>query len=260
MTANASPPGSLTVRLRRSNQSDLLSLVEARGRELKLRDVRQILLNPHCDRQVIEALLAIRSLVATYEIRAALCRHRRTPQAAAMRHVVDLFWRDLVDIAGDQRLSPALRHSANRTLQQRLPRLSVGEKMALARRATGAVLAELSQHPDLRVLSAVFDNPRLTVQDLVPLASDAHSKPRQLELLANHPRWGRPYEVRAALARNPQAPFRVLFALLPDLLREDIQEVARIESHSSIVRQWAREELTQRLQGRRQSESEFSET
>lgn len=246
MTADASPPGSLAGRLRRSNHHTLLSLVEAHGRELQLRDVRQILLNPFCDRRIIEELLSIRSLMTIYEVRVAVCRHRHTPQADAMRYVADLFWRDLVEITVDRRLKPGLRQVASRTLRQRLPRLTVGELIALARRSTPPVTGELIRHADARVRQAVYENPRLTAQDLLPLASDPKATPRQLESLANHPRWGRPYEIRAALGRNPQAPFRVLFALLPDLLREDLEEIAALKGHSSIVRQRAHELLAER--------------
>lgn len=243
MTARASPPGSLTVRLRRANGRELLSLVEVHGAEFQLKDVRQILLNPYCDRRVIEELLCIRSLMSIYEVRVALCRHRHTPHADAMRHLSGLFWRDLVEITRDQRLSIALRRVAGRYVVQRLPRLSSGEKMSLARRASPEIVSELMKTPDLRIVAAIFDNPRLTVETLLPLASDTAASPQKLNVLATHPRWGRPYEIRAALGRNPQVPFRIHFAVLPELRREDLEEIAALEAHSSVVRQRARDLL-----------------
>lgn len=246
MTANASPPGSLAVQLRRANHAQLLALVEAQGRQLQMRHLRQILLNPYCDRRIIEEILCIRPLMSLYEARAALCRYRHTPEAAAMRHVAGLFWRDQAEICRDSGLHPGLRRLANRYLLQRLPRLSTGEKMALARLASPSLLSELSRLPDKRILMAVLENPRLTTDVLRPLAADAKVSPRHLELLANHPRWGRPYEIRAALGRNPQAPFRVLFSLLPDLQRDDLEEIAQLQEHSSVITRRAREILQER--------------
>ena len=246
MTANASPPGSLAVQLRKANHPQLLALVEAHGRELRIRELRQILLNPYCDRRVVEELLAVRSLMSLYEARAALCRFRHTPEAAAMRFVAGLFWRDQAEVCRDPRLNAGLRRLANRYLSQRLPRLSRGEKVALARLASAPLLSELSRFPDERILLAVLDNPRLTVAGLRPLASDPKALPRHLELLANHPQWGRPYEIRATLGRNPQAPFRTLLALLPDLRRDDLAEIAQMQDHSSVVTGRARELLSER--------------
>ena len=241
MTASASPPGSLAVRLRRANSTQLMELVDHHGRELQLRHVRQILLNPFCDRPVIEALMSMRSLISIYVVRAALCRHPKTPQADAMRHVAGLFWRDLMEISLDLRLAPAVRRVAERTLLQRLPRLTVGEKISLARRAAPDVAVRLTELPDLRILAAVLDNPRLTASALLPLANDAQASPRKLALLAEHPRWGRPYEIRAALGRNPQAPFRVHLAILPDLRLEDLRDIAALKEHASIIRHRAAE-------------------
>ncbi len=246
MTANASPPGSPTVQLRRADHTQLLALVEARGRQLKMRDLRQILLNPYCDRRIIEEVLCIRSLMSLYEARAALCRFRHTPEAAAMRYVAGLYWRDQAEICRDPRLHPGLRRLANRYLLQRLPRLSPGEKVALARLASPSLLSELSRLPDKRILMAVLENPRLTTDVLRRLAADPKVSPGHLELLANHPRWGRPYEIRAALGRNPQAPFRVLFSLLPGLQRHDLAEIAQLEGHSSVITRRAQELLQER--------------
>ncbi len=249
MTASASPPGSLAADLRRANAAQLLDLVDQYGRELQLQHVRQILLNPFCDRPVLEALLCNRGLMSTNAVRSALCRHRKTPQADAMRHVGGLFWRDLMEIALDLHLTPAVRQVATRTLLQRLPRLALGEKVNLARRATPDIAVHLAALPDLKILSAVLDNPRLTVSALLPLANDHTASPHKLALLADHPRWGRPYEIRVALGRNPQAPFRVHLAILPELRRDDLRQIAELKEHASIIRQRADELARKRIPG-----------
>lgn len=235
MTEHTSSPP-LAIRLRKATGKELLELVQSHGREFSIREVRQVLLNSFTTAQVIEELLVMRHLTSTLEVRRALCRDRRTPEVASMRFIPGLFWRDLLDIAADLRLAPTVRRVAEKYLVQRMPRLSVGEKMTVARRASPEVVAHLRMDPNSQVIRALLENPRLTEMALVPLVSSERARPQILQLVANHLRWGCSYGVRAALARNPLTPFAVIFRLLPDLKRSDVQAIAAQETHSSVVR------------------------
>lgn len=240
------PSEGLARRLRQANSVELVRLVEEHGLELGLAEVRQILLNPYATGQLLDTLLGFRHLASRNEIKSALCRDRRTPQTTALRFVSGLFWRDLMEIARDRRISAAVRRVAERYLVQRLPRLATGERIALARRATPMVLMELRRDPNPRVIRAVLDSPLLDEEIVLVLVSDVRAHPRILQLVADTPRWGTRYEVRLGLARNPKTPFRILFAILEVLRVEDLEMVAEIEEHSSIVRERARERLAER--------------
>lgn len=237
-----SPPSDLAPRLRRAGSAELWRLTAEHLRALTMREVRQILLNPYVTAEVIEELLLARHLLSGYAMRRAIARHLRTPEVAALRLLPGLYWRDLLEITLDVRLRPSLRRSAEKYLVQRLPGLAVGEKISLARRASAAVVTELRQDPSLRVVAALLDNPRLTEQLLVPLAARSTS-PRVLDLVAKSPRWGRRYEIRAALAKNAATPFRAVFAILPTLRRDDVAAVAADEQQSTVVRNRAAELL-----------------
>lgn len=237
-----SPPSDLAHRLRHAGASELRRLTAEHLRALTMREVHQILMSPHVTAEVIEELLLARHLLSGYALRRAIARHPRTPETAALRFLPGLFWQDLVEIGLDVRLRPAVRRSAEKYLVQRLPGLAVGEKISLARRASAAVIPELRKDPSLRVIAALLENPRLTEQLLVPLAARAKS-PRVLELVAQSPRWGRRYEIRAALAKNAAAPFRAVLAILPTLHRDDVAAVAADERQSTVVRNRAAELL-----------------
>ena len=246
ISASETPLQPLARRLRQAGERELARLVEEHGLELELREVRQILLNPHATGRLLATLLSFRHLVGRQEIKSALCRDHRMPQATAMRFVSGLFWRDLMEIARDRRISPAVRQVAEKYLVQRLPRLSTGEKVALARRATPVVLVELRRDPSPRVIQAMLDSPLLTEEGVLILVSDRQIHPKMLQLVADTPRWGTRYEIRVGLSRNPRTPFGVLSALLEFLLREDLEAVAGNSEHSSIVCEWARQRLEQR--------------
>lgn len=240
----------LASRLRRASTNRLLELVTVHARELGVREVRQILLNPYVTAAIIDELLCHRKLLASYEVRSAVARHRRTPQTAAMRFISGLYWNDLLAIATDMRLAPAVRRLAEKYLLLRLDRLTAGEKITIAHRATPAVIEKLRRDRDRRVFQALLENPRLSEAALLPVASDDGTPPRILDLIARHLRWGPRYAIRVALSRNPRTPFRAIFELLPALRRQDLSAVVELEAHSSVVRHRAREILDAGLERR----------
>ncbi len=233
-------------RLGRAGSQELSRIIADQADALTTGDARRILRNPFATAEAIEALLMARRLLASYDVRGAIARHRRTPESVALRFIPGLFWRDLLEISADVRISPAVRGIAEKYLVQRLGRLTTGEKMAVARRATPGVLAHLRADPSLKVIQALLENPRLTEPTLLPLVASEATRPRILDLVASNPRWRSRYEVRVALSRNIFSPFRVIFEILPTLRRQDLLVVASQDEHSSIVRHRARELLESR--------------
>ncbi len=239
----------LRARLGRANSRELLRLIDDLGETLAAGDARRVLRNPFATAEVIEALAAVRRLLAGYDLRSAIARHRRTPESLALRFISGLFWRDLLEISVDVRISPAVRRVAEKYLIRRLVRMTTGEKMAIARRATPEVLAHMRTDPNLQVIKALLDNPRLTEPTLLPVVASETTLPRVLDLVARAPRWGTRYEIRVALSRNSRSPFSAIFEILPTLRRQDLLVVAQREDHSSIVRQRARDLLEDRPKG-----------
>ena len=228
-------PDDLLVRLRRSTSPDLKALVQDFGRFFGLKEVRQMLRNPFVDGECLQELSTIRSLMANHPIQAAVARHFRTPEPVAMRFVPNLFWRELLEISVDVRIRAPVRRVAERYLVERLPRLTVGEKIALARRATAPISEHLICSPDLRVVHAVLANPRMTESALMPLLKNDKASPKALQAVSAHRRWGAGYGVRVALCRNPQTPFAEIYRLLPKLTREDLEGITTIVRHSGVV-------------------------
>lgn len=233
----------LKQRLRRASANELQDLILRHGRDLRIGELRQILLNPYVTAAVIDELAMVRTLMRTYAAKAALARHPRTTQPTALRLVPQLYWRDLMEVGIDVRIRPAVRRAADKYLVLRLPALATGERVALARRASQRVLEALREDRDDRVVAAWLENPRLTEKLLLTLANDPKSSPRGLDRIACSERWGSRYDVRAALARNPMAPLRIAFEILPDLRRPELEAVEEHQALASILRHRARQLL-----------------
>jgi len=230
----------LHLRLREAGSEELLALLRARAGELTAPAVRHALRNPYCTAEAIEAVAAEQRLLSFYEVRRDLALHPRTPEALAARLVPTLWWRDLMALALDTRLRPALRRTAEIHLGARLPELAVGEKVALARRASPGIIAQLRLDPSPRVIAALLDNPRLTEGMLAPVLHSASTSPAILELIANDRRWGVRYPLRLALVRNPATPLKISWRLLEALRRADLRPVAADPRIPEPVRRRAR--------------------
>lgn len=234
------PEPDLDRRLREADSEELLDLVRGHLAELEPPAVRQVLRNPFCTLEIVETLAGQVRLVAFYEVRRDLALHPKTPEPLALRFVPGLWWRDLMALGLDTRLRPRVRRAADQVLVMRLPELSLGEKINLARRAAGGVLAQLRHDPNPSVISALLDNSRLTEDILGPVAHSAATPGPVLAAIAADRRWGARPGLRAALARHPNTPLAVALRLLPLLHKPELRAVSHDVRVPEAVRQRAR--------------------
>jgi hypothetical protein len=220
------PEPELHRRLREAGSEELLALLRTHAGELTPPAVRHALRNPFCTAEAIATVAGEQRLLSFYEVRRDLALHPQTPELLAARLVPTLWWRDLMALALDTRLRPALRRTAETHLGARLPEMAVGEKISLARRASPGILSLLRHDPSPPVIAALLDNPRLTEGLLAPVLHRTSTSPAVLELIANDRRWGVRYPLRLALVRNPATPLQVSWRLLEALRKTDLRPVA----------------------------------
>lgn len=184
----------------------------------------------------IQKIARDRRWARVHDVKAGIVRHPRTPYAVARALLGHLFWRDLMDLAADLHVTPPLRRDAETILRVRLPELSLGEKVALARRASPGVIAALRETADAMVLKALFGNPRFIERDALAVATGDTTPPEALAALASHGAWGARRPVRLALLSNPRTPVAAALRLVENLAPEDLLRLAHDASAPRIVR------------------------
>jgi hypothetical protein len=212
--------------LREGNEEELEELLKGRLDEIEPAAARQLFRNPFLTGVLIARLMEGKRLISSYEVRMEAARHPRTPQLLALRFVPGLYWADQVRLGLDMRLHPIVRRAAEVRLLERLPALSVGEKMAIARSAAPGVLSALRNDPTPRVIAALLENPRLTEGLLLPLVASEGALPTVLAVIAGSPKWSVRYPIRLALCQNARTPLDRVLLLLPLLKRGDLEAVA----------------------------------
>ena len=180
------------------------------------------------------------------EVRRLLVQHPQVPVALARTLLSHLFWKNLLEVSVNLRVHPVIRRQSERMLQVRVDKLTLGEKIALARRAPRGVVSSLIHSDDSKLLRSVLGNLTLIEQDAVDIARASKTGGDVLACLAGHPKWGVRRAVRQALIRNPRTPVPVALRLIGGLPRRDLQELIRNAGVPKIVRVGAE----RRLEGR----------
>jgi hypothetical protein len=111
----------------------------------------------------------------------------------------------------------------------------LGLRKAWARRPDINMMERLLSDPDPAVIANLLDNPRLTVREVVRLASERKAGEEILEAIALHPRWIARYEVKVTLAHNPSTPVRITLGLLRLLMSQDLEVLAEDSRLSGVV-------------------------
>jgi len=174
---------------------------------------------------VLEALSRNGALLKHRDVMLALVAHPKAPRHVSLPISRHLYTFELMKLALMPMLVGDLRVAIEETIISRLESVTSGERLALARSGSGAVAAALLGDPELRVVSAALNNPRMT-EGLVIKALMDDSAPAHLTLsLCKHDKWALRREIRVALLRNRHTPLAsaLQFAgTLPPMMLEDI--------------------------------------
>ena len=157
-----------------------------------------------------------------------LVAHPRTPRHVSIPLLRRMFTFDLMQTAVTPAVAADIKRAAEEQMLIRLESLAAGEKITLARRASGRIAASLLQENDERVVAPALDNPQLTEA----LVVQALMKPRAPEILyvlvSSHAKWSLRREIQIALLRSEKTPVERAreFAqhFPPDFLKQIVPE------------------------------------
>jgi len=215
--------------------ADLAELV--RTTELDTGDLLEVLRNPYCTPEIAAHIADSPAWRHAHAVRELLAGFRGLPLGKALDLLATLPWASLLRLAQEPKAPPVVRRHAEKKLLERLPKLTLGEKIALARRAHRPILRSLLGSRDLAVLEALLENYRMVENDvLLMIHTMGASAPGVLPAIARHRRWGSYRAVRQAIARCPHAPLPTALAALVQLSSEDVRRLLRTPGTSQPLR------------------------
>ncbi len=152
----------------------------------------------------IEKIAKNPKLSKSRKIRLALAEHPRTPRHLAISALRDLFTFDLMRVALRPAIAADIKIAAEEALVHRLEMLSSGEKLSLARRASGRIASELLLDAEPRVIAAALENSRLTEALLIKTLMRHNSSEKLVTAIRQHANWSLRPEVQGALIRRQE--------------------------------------------------------
>ncbi len=99
-----------------------------------------------------------------------------------------------------------MKRAADELLVARLASVTLGERIALARRCSGLVASALLLDKEPPVWQAALENPRLTEAAIVRALQRPQAAAVLVEAICHHAKWSLRLEIRMALLRNEKTP------------------------------------------------------
>jgi hypothetical protein len=165
-----------------------------------------ILKSPDVTAEALAQLAKNPSTSKGRKVMLGLAAHPRTPRHISIPLQRSMFTFDLMNFALTPAVAPDVRRAAEEQLIMRLQSLPVGQKITLARRASGRVAAALLQTSDQRIISPALDNKQLTEALVVQALMKPRAPERLYTLVSDHPFWQNRREVQIALLRSEKTP------------------------------------------------------
>jgi len=218
--------------IREMAQHGLTDFLSTHLHDLQEDEALAVLSNRNCNSALCDQISRSARLTAQAGIRSKLVEHRATPQSQALKLIHYLFWSDLVRISTDMQVSPVVRRAIDSRLLAMVTRLTLGEKIAAAKRCSRELIRVFlfDEHP--RVFEALLINSRLSEEDLLRLIGSEEARAHQLMMIASDRKWSGRYEVRRALVLNPRTPKSIAASQLRFLKRDDLVMLLRRPSTS----------------------------
>lgn len=178
-------------------------------------------LNP----RVIEDLTKNAPLMRGRQVRLAVASHQRAPRHVSLPLLKHLFTFDLMTVALLPQVAGDLKLAAEDALLARLSILPAGERLTLARRASGRIAAALLQDQERRVAEAAIHNPRLTEALLIRALGLSDGSDELAPLVCAHPQWPLRHDVQLALLRHAKTPLASAISFIARLSPTRLAEI-----------------------------------
>lgn len=235
-------------RLKEANADELEEIVAEAGAALLEEETLAILENPFVTPQILGKIAQTQRLAAFYSVRLKLVAHRQTPLPHSVKLIHYLYWFDLLRLSIDVRVPAPVRRAIEARLLLRVQELSLGERVASARRCGGALIAFFLHDPSPKVFEALLINKRLREDDLLALVNSKRATIEQLRMIAHDMKWSFRYAIRKALVLNPETPRAAAASQLRYLSKRDLAQIHSAPDTSVYLRR-----CIERLRGREPS-------
>jgi hypothetical protein len=187
-------------------------------------DLLRLLDRKDLPREAIQKIALHKEAARNYSVKLALLRHPKTPRLVSFPLLKFMYLFDLVRVSQTPAVPAELKMAAEELILRKLESVPRGERITLARRASGRVAASLLVTFDRELIRAALDNSFLSEAHVLRVLRNEEISPLVVESIATNEKWAFRYNLRLALVRNPMTPLPLVLKFLPDLAVNDLRE------------------------------------
>ena len=142
------------------------------------------------------------SAIKLRKVRLALAAHPKTPRHVSVPLIRQFYTSDLMKVALSPVVPGDVKRTAEETLIARLKTITLGERLTLARQASGMIAGAVLLDPEQRIMRAALENPRLTEASVVKAALKQEATASLIQAVSQHEKWSWRRDVQIALLRS----------------------------------------------------------
>lgn len=182
---------------------------------------------------VIEAIARNVAAMQYRKVMMAVARHPAAARHVAIPIVRRLYTFELAKITMLPDLPADVRILAENLIISRLENITLGERITLARRASGNVAGALLLDAEERVIHTALSNSHMNEEGIVKALAKPQATESLVLAVCRHSRWSPRRDIGIALLRNEKTPLAHLLRItqtLPSALLQDIVQQAPLDS------------------------------
>jgi hypothetical protein len=171
------------------------------------------------------------SVLKLRKVKLALTCHPHAPRQVSLPLIRQFYTFDLMKIALTPSVPADVKVAADDLLIGRLKTVTLGERLALARRGSSRLAGAMLLDGDARVMQIALENARLTEIFVIQSVLRPEARSPLVQAVAHHAKWSYRREVRIALLRSEYLSLARSLEFsreLPDPLLRDILHSSRL--------------------------------
>ncbi len=197
----------------------------------------------------IEQIARNPAAMKSRKVRIAIAAHPRTPRRLALRLIRELYTFDLMQFSLLPAVAADLKRVSDELLVSRIASITLGERIALARRSSTMVAAALLLDKESRVWQTALENPRLTETAVVKALLRPAATPAFVKAICHHAKWSVRLEIRNALLRNEFTPMARAIEFARRLSPAQLRDLLHNSRLPEKIKEYLRKELKSNLPG-----------
>jgi translation elongation factor EF-G len=170
-----------------------------------------------------------------YRVLLHLIQQPRFPEKLALNIIPRLFPMDLIRVVKNKRTNAAIRKRAELEFVNKYNKYPLGEKITYIKTAPNSLLNYFIEENNKSILEAILKNTYCTEEVLLKFVNRKTDKTSFYEALSATEWYKRP-QVAFAISHDPQAPIRIMVAIIPYLSLKQLEELFKNEKTHQIVR------------------------